>query len=74
LSYAEIVGLLMVSVLVRETGRQLALLEGRTLVKPMANSFQGSELGAGGSFHKASDHKAPDSAGTDAALTCTSFG
>jgi hypothetical protein len=44
------------------------------ILEGLEDPFQGSDLGAGGSFHKASDHKTPDSSGTDAGLTCTSFG
>jgi hypothetical protein len=44
------------------------------ILEGLENSFQGPELGTSGSFHKAPDHKTPDSTGTDAALTCTSFG
>jgi hypothetical protein len=40
----------------------------------LKDPFQGSDLGAAGSFYKASDHKTPGSSGTDAGLTCTSFG
>jgi hypothetical protein len=40
----------------------------------LEDPFQGSDLGAGGSFHKASDHKTSVSSGTDVGLICTSFG
>jgi hypothetical protein len=40
----------------------------------LEDPFQGSNLGTGGSFHNASDQKTPDCSGTDAGLTCTSFG
>jgi hypothetical protein len=44
------------------------------ILEGLEDPFQESDLRAGGSFHKASDHKTPDSSGTDAGLTSTSFG
>jgi hypothetical protein len=44
------------------------------IVEGLESSFQGPELGTGGSFHPTPDQKTLDSASTDAALTCTSFG
>jgi hypothetical protein len=40
----------------------------------LEDPFQGSKLGAGGSFHDTPDQKTPDSSGADARLTCTAFG
>jgi hypothetical protein len=53
-----------------ETG----LAKASEVIKGMEGSFQGPELGSGGSIHPTPDCKTPGSAGSDTALTCTSFG
>jgi hypothetical protein len=50
------------------------LAKASEVLEGMGGSFQGPELGSGGSIHPTPDRKTPGSAGSDAALTCTSFG